>query len=556
MQSKLLARAATGALIAAVTLSLGLVAAQAQVVNEAGAGEVNTENGVHAAPSGHVSVVRLDVIAGSGKSATGAKAAHLPSAHPQTTHLQTAHLQRAHVQRSHMQRAQLQQAHFQHAAPKGPASRRSVVQMAAQDRLTMQLPEAPASRSVDVAETSGAAIGPYAGPEPAPRTTLVELARADVPLRAALQVPALAVPPELASLPAPDPEVIEQASEEAAVYGRPVQEARADTDAGPASEPQASLLLVRNDRPRPAPSKADSDGGIRQHVAFPRRSAEAAAAFDRYMHAAAGIDAGFKSGSGVAAALKTAAAYDPLQLEEGMVAYGALAALQSQRFVYAVMDVAANSDDRRAMIDTLLANPEAAVRLHGADEAAGLAGAAILHEARPVVATGRSLKQAAYDVQHQGWSTLKASDQSGRLAQAKSASSGRAAPAEGDMARLVSQVSTGAAQGDENAGSRMSPVTARSLALAALAILDGAGGGEDGRLTPVISETISADCLRLAKLNLFQCLSVAGPEYEDVYCLGQHAVLDTGQCVAGAAGAMDVAMASQGPRMSRPEELK
>ena len=96
----------------------------------------------------------------------------------------------------------------------------------------------------------------------------------------------------------------------------------------------------------------------------------------------------------------------------------------------------------------------------------------------------------------------------------------------------------------------------RQSALAALAILDGAGGGEDGRLTPVISETISADCLRLAKLNLFQCLSVAGPEYEDVYCLGQHAVLDTGQCVAGAAGAMDVAMASQGPRMSRPEELK
>ena len=40
----------------------------------------------------------------------------------------------------------------------------------------------------------------------------------------------------------------------------------------------------------------------------------------------------------------------------------------------------------------------------------------------------------------------------------------------------------------------------------------------------------------MAKLNLFQCLSVAGPEYEDVFCLGQHAVLDTGQCVAGAAG--------------------
>jgi hypothetical protein len=38
-------------------------------------------------------------------------------------------------------------------------------------------------------------------------------------------------------------------------------------------------------------------------------------------------------------------------------------------------------------------------------------------------------------------------------------------------------------------------------------------------------------CLRMAKLNLYQCLASAGPHYEDIYCLGQHAMMETAQCV-------------------------
>ena len=40
----------------------------------------------------------------------------------------------------------------------------------------------------------------------------------------------------------------------------------------------------------------------------------------------------------------------------------------------------------------------------------------------------------------------------------------------------------------------------------------------------------------MSKLNLYQCLSVAKPYYEDVFCLGQHILLDTAQCVTKAAG--------------------
>ena len=40
----------------------------------------------------------------------------------------------------------------------------------------------------------------------------------------------------------------------------------------------------------------------------------------------------------------------------------------------------------------------------------------------------------------------------------------------------------------------------------------------------------------MARLNLYQCLSVAEPNYEDAFCLGQHAMMDTAQCVDKASG--------------------
>jgi hypothetical protein len=35
----------------------------------------------------------------------------------------------------------------------------------------------------------------------------------------------------------------------------------------------------------------------------------------------------------------------------------------------------------------------------------------------------------------------------------------------------------------------------------------------------------------MSKLNLYQCLAVAKPHYEDVFCLGQHIMIDTGACL-------------------------
>ena len=395
---------------------------------------------------------------------------------------------------------------------------------------------APPRLTVEVAKAEPAAPAPTAAPATEPSAPApVQLAEANPdPIATKVAAPAEAPKAEQPVVLA-DNEASGPGPEESKAYGN-TEPAVAITDAdGNNGAVLQAVRAVRRAAPEAAPeAPAPERSSLQQHVAFPREAAEAAAAFDGYMQRAGRINAALASGGQVRAALETASAYDAHQLEEGMIAYGAIAALQSPRFVYAVMDAAANDGARRELIDQVLSNPGSATQIPGAADAAVLASAAIAQEARPVVASGRALKQAAYDVQHSSWSTAKATDPEGRLARAKAASAARIVAHDGDVARLLTQVSS-VTPGDAGRGSPFTEVSERSVALAALAILDGASGDNAPRLSRIVSEDASAQCLKMAKLNLFQCLSVAGPEYEDVFCLGQHAVLDTGQCVAAAA---------------------
>ena len=74
------------------------------------------------------------------------------------------------------------------------------------------------------------------------------------------------------------------------------------------------------------------------------------------------------------------------------------------------------------------------------------------------------------------------------------------------------------------------------LRAAALAVLGEAGENRADLIKAVMAEPASASCLNMSKLNLYQCLAVSKPHYEDVFCLGQHALMDTGQCLMKGAG--------------------
>ena len=103
-----------------------------------------------------------------------------------------------------------------------------------------------------------------------------------------------------------------------------------------------------------------------------------------------------------------------------------------------------------------------------------------------------------------------------------------------DFSRYVTLLSVGA--NSAGAATTRSQEVTRGLALAALAVLGGVGDAQESRFDPLLRDLRNADCLQMAKMNLNQCLAVAGPQYEDVFCMGRHAVGETAQCLSAAAG--------------------
>lgn len=244
-----------------------------------------------------------------------------------------------------------------------------------------------------------------------------------------------------------------------------------------------------------------------------------AQAFEAFMRRARGIDAHFAGPAEVSAGLTAGAGYDPQAMEAGMIAYAALAALEEPRFVAGVRQAARGRDLARQ----LTARPDLAGDLPGASAAAARAAAALSRQGEALGAGGRLVKTASYGIQRQAWARASVPDPRGRLQRVKSQASYRPQP--DDREQLYRALAQGGGR-----GGAASPVVQRAVALAALSVL-----GQADRGRSLMSEPKSGLCLKLAKLDFHQCLAAAGPYYEDIYCLGQHAMIDPGQCVAKAA---------------------
>jgi hypothetical protein len=270
-------------------------------------------------------------------------------------------------------------------------------------------------------------------------------------------------------------------------------------------------------------------------VTLPRGVVEAASAYETYLRHAAAIQAAFRNGEAVSRAMNVGEAYQPHQIQEGLIAYAALIALEDRRFVRGVQGAITSRAEADHEAAVLLADPSQVAAIRGANDASALIGATLRDQGGQLFSTGRAVKQSAYDVQRQAWSKRTVPDQMSRLAQAKSMAQFPYIPAPDDVSHLLQIAASyrGRQSGDPE-GAKLTPAIQRGLTLAALALLGEAG--DEARLTPILSEGGGADCMKMAKLNLYQCLAVAGPHYEDIFCLGQHALMDTGQCVAGMAG--------------------
>lgn len=251
--------------------------------------------------------------------------------------------------------------------------------------------------------------------------------------------------------------------------------------------------------------------------ATPSNLTAEAGVFASYMGRARAIDASFSGPHEVSEALQAGASHEPRQLEQGMIAYAAVAALQEPRFVEAVKA----APNKAELVRRLANDPAQALNLPGGEAAAARASGALISQGEALREQGLKVKRAAYAVQHQAWSKRSVDNPRGRLARVKQLSSEPIRGGAADSARVYAAM----AEGGRRSGPA-GPAVTRALAIAALNVL---GEGAEGR--HLMEEPRTASCLRIAKLNLYQCLAASGPQYEDIFCLGQHAMADTGQCV-------------------------
>ncbi len=281
-------------------------------------------------------------------------------------------------------------------------------------------------------------------------------------------------------------------------------------------------------------------------VALSGHVIEAASAYRAYMRRAGAVSAAFANGDAIESALISAAQSEPGQLSRGAVAYAALLALQDPAFVAGVRTYAADPGTRAEVARRLVANPDYAAQLPGAATAAALVTSSMNADGARVAGTGFLVKQAAYDIQHTKWSLGAVPDRPGRLARAKTVSTSTMAPEAAEVAEMRLAVPGADPAGGAShiqpvaplapATPPYAPTVSRGLAVAALAALGVAGDDNDAQVQSVMSDPANGFCLNMSKLNLYQCLAVAKPYYEDVFCLGQHVLIDTGQCISKGAG--------------------
>lgn len=293
-------------------------------------------------------------------------------------------------------------------------------------------------------------------------------------------------------------------------------------------------LLASCASPPPPPPPAPPPS-----VSLSPKIIEQASAYRLYVERASAISPAFADGAQVAAGVKTGAAYEPAQFLRGAIAYGAIAALQDPTFLAGVRTYGTTPERRQEVAYAIMKDPAYVVALPGSASAAGLVISALGQDGGKLLTAGRAVKQAAYDVQRSKWSKADVAGRDARLVQAKTLSATQLVGDADETARLQ-QASVGATPlglTGQTAAAPYTPLVIRSLAVAALATLGYGGDQYMESLMPLLAEPASTTCLKLAKLNLYQCLAVSKPHYEDVFCLGVHSMMDTGQCLLKGAGA-------------------
>ena len=305
--------------------------------------------------------------------------------------------------------------------------------------------------------------------------------------------------------------------------------------AGPAA---AFSFGKKKEPPPPPPPQVEAEIPVGPPV-LANYVVQQASAYATYMRKASAISPVFPNGPAIGDALRLAAHSERRQMQEGVVAYAAIVALQDPTFVRTLRGFASHASSRDAMIGYILADPNYVITLNGHESAAGLIVATLNAQAARLTAVGDKVKQESLDIQLKAaWSKKPVPNPDQRLNDIKGLSVSPV-DADDDLKVQLEQAEAGASPvavaGPPVQGPYSQAVT-RGMALAALAVLGRAGESNLNYVMPLLVNDNDGYCFNMAKLNLYQCLAVARPYYEDIFCLGLHVLSDTGQCVASSIG--------------------
>ncbi len=269
--------------------------------------------------------------------------------------------------------------------------------------------------------------------------------------------------------------------------------------------------------------------------------AQAASIYVTFIKDVGTIRAGFPDAESIQLAMRKGAAYDPATLSRGMIAYASILALQSPEFVSGVRTFAVDPDQRRQVVNSIIADPAYAATLPGADVAAGLIVSTLGKDITDMTVIAEAVEGDAYTIQERNdprrrWAVTPIPNREIRLESAKTISAIHMLPSAEESARLFAAANSGS--GLNLAPGRQAPpytpAVVNALAIAALAALGAAGDDARANTEALQVESNSEFCLNMSKLNLFQCLAASRPSYEDMFCVGRHIVRDLATCTTAA----------------------
>jgi hypothetical protein len=254
------------------------------------------------------------------------------------------------------------------------------------------------------------------------------------------------------------------------------------------------------------------------------------------------------------------------ELTRGWIAYGASIASQSPAYVQGVRDAAAYYG-RDAVIWAVTVDPSYARGLRGGQEATGMLLASANADSARIISVADRYQEMAYSLQRQRWANAVAPGQAARVQRIRSL--GRdgapddAVPAATTARLTVTPLSLSPSSdpsvyggrrfwdavrgGDQVVEVSSTPAAAqwrvnvtrgealdRMSAVAALQALDAINTNQSA-VSRLIADPRSRDCIEMAQLQLYQCMSAARFRYENAFCLGQHGLRDIGTCIGAVA---------------------